>query len=54
MSGCSEKYRTDAALRRAWKDRKVTFDTATVPTQEEQEATNRGDFFDPSQGDACH
>ncbi len=44
------KYRTNTALRAAWKDKQVTFDTATVPTQQEQEATTRGDFFDPSRG----
>jgi len=45
-----KKYRTQAALRKAWRDRKVAFDTATVPSQPEQEQTNRGDFFDPSLG----
>jgi hypothetical protein len=45
-----KKYRTNAALRRAWKMRRASFDTATPPTQKEQEATTRGDFFDPSLG----
>jgi hypothetical protein len=45
-----KKYRTNAALRKAWKMKEVTFDTATPPTQKDQEATTRGDFFDPSLG----
>lgn len=45
-----KKYRTQAALRKAWKDSRVTFDTAAVPTQPEQNRPTRGDFFDPSQG----
>ncbi len=44
------KYKSDGALQEAWKDPAVTLDTATVPTQQEQNATTRGDFFDPSLG----
>jgi len=45
-----KKYGTNAALRKAWKMRAVGLDTATPPTQQEQEASTRGDFFDPSLG----
>ncbi len=45
-----KKYRTQSALRKAWKDPKVTFESAAVPSQPEQEQTTRGDFFDPSLG----
>jgi hypothetical protein len=45
-----EKYGTNARLRAAWKNKRVTLDTAKPPTQEEQERPTRGDFFDPSKG----
>jgi hypothetical protein len=44
------KYRTDRALQSAWHMKGVTLDTATPPTQQEQNTTTRGDFFDPSLG----
>lgn len=44
------RYGTDAALQQAWQRRDVTLDTATPPTQEEQNNTTRGDFFDPARG----
>ena len=45
-----EKYGTEDALRRAWKDENVTFDTACVPSKEEQLATNWFQFRDVSKG----
>jgi len=44
------KYRTDAALRKAWKRADVSLDTALPPTMEEQTSPTHGDFFDPSLG----
>ena len=42
-----EKYKTAEALRKAWRDGKVTFDTAEVPTV--QERWGKGGFFrDPA------
>jgi hypothetical protein len=45
-----ERYRTNARLRAAWKDRRVTLETAKPPAQEVQNAPTRGDFFDPAAG----
>jgi hypothetical protein len=42
-----ERYPTEAALRAAWADAKITFDTVAVPTAEEQLATRLGVFRDP-------
>ena len=44
------KYRTDGRLRKAWRDGRVTLETATPPTWEEQQRPTRGDFFDPAKG----
>jgi hypothetical protein len=42
------RYRTDAALRRAWADQKVTLDTATPPNEVDRYKTTHGIFFDPT------
>ncbi len=44
-----EKYRTGAALRRAWGDAKVTLDSAEPPNETERYTTPHGIFFDPAQ-----
>lgn len=41
------KYKTDRALQAAWRDSKVTLDTATVPAMEERTYTADGMFRDP-------
>ncbi len=43
-----EKYKTEAALRRAWGDPGVTFDTAEPPDEKARYQTPRGIFFDPA------
>ena len=45
-----EKYGTEDALREAWKDENVAFDTAHVPSKEEQLATDWFQFRDVSKG----
>ena len=45
-----EKYGTENALRKAWKDENVSFDTACVPAKEEQLATDWFQFRDVSKG----
>jgi hypothetical protein len=42
-----KKYQTVAALRRAWGDPKITFETATPPNEVERYSTPHGIFFDP-------
>ncbi|MHB9131641.1 MAG: hypothetical protein ACYDBB_11205 [Armatimonadota bacterium] len=45
----AEKYENDVgALRAAWRDPEVTFDTAAVPTHEEQLYSDNGWFRDPT------
>ena len=41
-------YRNVAALRRAWGDRRVTFENARVPTSRQRAVAHRGYFRDPS------
>ena len=41
------KYKTDSALQNAWRDGKVTLDSATVPAIEERTYTADGMFRDP-------
>ena len=43
-----KKYDTVESLRAAWKDEKVTFETATPPNEVERYSTTHGIFFDPS------
>jgi len=45
-----EKYVAEDRLREAWKDEDVTFDTACVPSKEEQLATDWFQFRDVSKG----
>jgi hypothetical protein len=42
-----EKYGTVEGLRRAWRDPKVTFETATPPNEVERYSSTHGIFFDP-------
>ena len=42
-----EKYRTAGALQSAWADAAVTFDSATVPSKREREATTLATLRDP-------
>jgi hypothetical protein len=42
------KYKTDEALRRAWGETNVTFDSAEPPNEKERYTTTRGIFFDPA------
>jgi len=42
-----EKYGTVEELRRAWRDPKVTFETATPPNEVERYSSTHGIFFDP-------
>ena len=42
------KYRTEAALRRAWNDTDVTFENAAVPTQEARQRGRERTFRDPA------
>jgi hypothetical protein len=42
-----KKYSDVAALRRAWGDPQVTFETATPPNEVERYSSNHGIFFDP-------
>jgi hypothetical protein len=42
-----KKYATIEALRRAWGDAKVTFETATPPNEVERYTSTHGIFFDP-------
>jgi hypothetical protein len=46
-SWLKKKYVNLAALRRAWGDPQVTFETATPPNEVERYSTNHGIFFDP-------
>ncbi len=41
------RYRTVERLRRAWGDKRVTFETASVPTGAQREVAHRGHFRDP-------
>jgi len=43
-----KKYGTVEELRRAWRDPKVTFETATPPNEVERYSTTHGIFFDPA------
>lgn len=43
-----EKYGTVEELRRAWRDPKVTFETATPPNEVERYSSTHGIFFDPA------
>lgn len=45
-----EKYETVEALRRAWDDPEVTFDSAEPPGEIERYSTTYGIFFDPAEG----
>jgi hypothetical protein len=47
------KYRSEAALRSAWADPRVTFDTATIPTRAERAASEFGAFRDPAKAMRC-
>src|ERR1041384_1908725 len=40
------KYKTEAALRSAWGDTNVTFETAEPPNEVERYTTDHGIFFD--------
>lgn len=42
-----KKYKTEDALRRAWHDTQVTFETADPPNERERYSTTHGIFFDP-------
>ncbi len=42
-----KKYRTEAALRKAWKNDTVTFDNAPMPGVAERSATDLGELRDP-------
>lgn len=42
-----EKYGNESALRKAWGDPKITFDTVTLPTPEERINASYGFFRDP-------
>jgi beta-galactosidase len=42
-----KKYGTVQALRRAWNDPQVAFETATPPNEVERYSSNHGVFFDP-------
>lgn len=43
-----KRYQNEVeALRRRWKDPRVTFDTLTVPSREEEKIPGMGDFRDP-------
>jgi hypothetical protein len=44
------KYGTDAALRAAWHDDRVSLESAEPPNEVERYTTNRGIFFDPALG----
>jgi hypothetical protein len=43
-----EKYKTNAALRRAWGEPNVTFDSAEPPDEKTRYSTPYGIFFDPA------
>jgi hypothetical protein len=43
-----EKYKTETALRRAWGNAVVTFETAEPPNEIERYTTDHGIFFDPA------
>jgi hypothetical protein len=43
-----EKYKTDRALRKAWGDSKVTFESAEPPDEKARYTTTHGIFFDPA------
>jgi len=44
----ARRYGSVAALRRAWGDARVTFETAEPPNEVERYSTNHGIFFDPA------
>ncbi|MCP4638779.1 MAG: hypothetical protein GY851_00025 [bacterium] len=50
QSWLREKYGSVNALRMAWKDGRVMFNTAEVPSKEEQEGADLYHFRDPAQG----
>ena len=44
------RYKKESALRKAWNDSEVTFETATPPGEVERYSSNYGIFFDPAKG----
>ena len=46
------KYRKDAALRAAWQDPSVSFDTAVIPSRAQRQHTEIGSFRDPAKEQA--
>ncbi|MCA1596234.1 MAG: beta-galactosidase, partial [Chloroflexi bacterium] len=46
------RYATDAELRRAWSDTRVTLETAAVPSSRDRNGAEYGDFRDPARGAA--
>ncbi|MBE0675999.1 MAG: beta-galactosidase, partial [Bacteroidales bacterium] len=45
-----KRYKNESALRKAWNDSEVTFETATPPGEVERYSSNYGIFFDPARG----
>ena len=45
-----DRYGSVGALRQAWKDPAVTFETAEIPTPEQRQSSDSFNFYDPAKG----